>query len=163
MNTQVKEIAWQLGQILKEKGLKVVTAESCTGGGIASALTDIPGSSAWFDRGFVTYSNDAKVQMLQVKQSTLDEYGAVSQQVAIEMVEGALANSDSDLAISVTGIAGPDGGTLQKPIGTVFIALAIKGGKTNCLLKVFTGDRSQIRQQSILFALKQYLNYCLDK
>ena len=127
MDNEIIELARQLGKVLKEQGMKIATAESCTGGGIAQAITEIPGSSAWFDRGFVTYSNAAKLQMLQVKQSTLDEFGAVSEQVAIEMVEGALMNSNADLAVSVTGIAGPDGGTNIKPVGTIYIAWQYKG------------------------------------
>lgn len=160
VDKEIKEIARKLGGVLKQEGLKIVTAESCTGGGISQAITEIPGSSAWFDRGFVTYSNDAKVQMLKVNQSTLEKYHAVSKQVAIEMVNGALANSDADMAVSVTGIAGPDGGSEEKPIGTVFIALALRGGASNCFLQQFSGDRSEIREQTILFALNQCLNSC---
>ena len=157
MDKEIKEITRQLGKVLKEKGMKIVTAESCTGGGIAQAITEIPGSSAWFDRGFVTYSNNAKVQMLQVKQITLDNYGAVSEQVAIEMVVGALANSDADLAVSVTGIAGPDGGTEQKPVGTVYIAWGTDEGLIMCARHVFIGDRVAIREQTVKSALLSYL------
>ena len=156
MDNEITELARQLGKVLKQHGMKIVTAESCTGGGIAQAITEIPGSSAWFDRGFVTYSNAAKLQMLQVKQSTLDEFGAVSEQVAIEMVEGALMNSDADLAVSVTGIAGPDGGSKQKPVGTVYIACKKRGNNTNCEAQEFLGNRSQIREQTI----KRVLKYC---
>jgi nicotinamide-nucleotide amidase len=157
MDKEIREIARQLGKVLKDKDMKIVTAESCTGGGIAQAITEIPGSSAWFDRGFVTYSNDSKVQMLQVKQSTLNKYGAVSEQVAIEMVKGALANSDADLAVSVTGIAGPDGGTEQKPVGTVYIAWGLKGGEVNCKRHFFLGNRAEVRRQTVKGALKQYV------
>lgn len=116
MNKDIIELVKQLGKELKEKDMTIATAESCTGGGIAQAITEISGSSVWFDRGYVTYSNTAKIQMLMVKQHTLDAYGSVSKEVAIEMVEGALYNNDADLAVSVTGIAGPDGGDEQKPV-----------------------------------------------
>lgn len=157
MDKQITELSAQLGKALKQKGLMIATAESCTGGGIAQAITEIPGSSAWFDRGFVTYSNQAKVQMLQVKQKSLDDVGAVSEKVAIEMVEGALINSNADLAVSVTGIAGPDGGSDQKPVGTVYIAWKIKGEPASCNLHIFSGNRTQVRQQTVNHALKHCL------
>ncbi|NOR69312.1 MAG: nicotinamide-nucleotide amidohydrolase family protein [Methylomarinum sp.] len=157
MDKQITELAEQLGLKLKENKLKIVTAESCTGGGIAQAITEIPGSSAWFDRGFVTYSNQAKVQMLQVKQVTLDNFGAVSDEVAREMVEGALANSDTEIAISVTGIAGPTGGAEQKPVGTVYIAWGMTGGAIGCKKYAFLGDRTEIRQQTVVYALTNCL------
>ena len=157
MDNEITELARQLGKVLKEHGMKIATAESCTGGGIAQAITEIPGSSAWFDRGFVTYSNAAKLQMLQVKQSTLDEFGAVSEQVAIEMVEGALMNSNADLAVSVTGIAGPDGGSKQKPVGIVYIARKERENNVVCILREFSGDRTQVREQTV----KQVLTLCL--
>ncbi|MCK4841724.1 MAG: CinA family protein [Methylococcales bacterium] len=155
MDKQITELALQLGGVLKNKGMMLVTAESCTGGGIAQAVTEIPGSSAWFDRGFVTYSNQAKVDMLQVKQSTLDKYGAVSSEVAIEMVEGALVNSPANIAVSVTGIAGPSGGSDDKPVGTVYIAWGVKGkSKVQCLRHNFSGNRTQIRMQVVERALR---------
>ncbi len=162
MDIEIIELARQLGKVLKQQGMKIATAESCTGGGIAQAITEIPGSSAWFDRGFVTYSNTAKLQMLQVKQSTLEKYGAVSEEVAIEMVEGALKNSDADLAVSVTGIAGPEGGTEQKPVGTVYIACKIKGKDGRCLFKEFSGNRGGIREQTIQNALSICLIFFSD-
>ena len=159
MEKETTELARQLGQVLKEKKMKIVTAESCTGGGIAQAITEISGSSAWFDRGFVTYSNISKVQMIQINQKTLDRYGAVSKEVAIEMVKGALINSDADLAVSVTGIAGPTGGTDEKPIGTVFIAVKKIEKKENCLSHVFLGNRMQIRQHAVQYALELCMEY----
>lgn len=159
MEKDIKELARQLGEMLKEKKMKIVTAESCTGGGIAQAVTEIPGSSTWFDRGFVTYSNNAKVKMLQVKQSTLDKYGAVSKEVAIEMVEGALINSDGEMALAVTGIAGPDGGSTQKPVGTVYIALKRRAELTCCIEHLFSGNRVQVRQQTVEYAIQ----HCLDE
>jgi len=158
MDKEIIELSEKLGKVLKEKGLMIATAESCTGGGVAQAITEIPGSSAWFDRGFVTYSNLAKVQMLQVKQSTLDKYGAVSAEVAKEMVEGVLINSNANLAISVTGIAGPRGGSELKPVGTVFIAWGIEGQETNCCKYIFLGDRAPIRQQTVGVCLKNGLD-----
>jgi len=157
MDKEIIELAKQLGSALKDKSLKIATAESCTGGGIAQAITEVPGSSAWFDRGFVTYSNQAKIQMLQVKQESLDDFGAVSKQVAIEMVEGAIIYSAADIAVSVTGIAGPTGGTEQKPVGTVYIAKKEKGMPASCKKHIFLGDRRQIRLQTVSMALK----YCL--
>ncbi len=157
MDKEIIQLAQQLGQVLKEKDLKIVTAESCTGGGIAQAITEVPGSSAWFDRGFVTYSNQAKVQMLQVKQSSLDEYGAVSEKVALEMVKGALINSAADIAVSVTGIAGPTGGTKLKPVGTVYIAWKKEGAPASCKKYIFLGDRRESRQQTVSKALKNCL------
>jgi len=155
-------LAASLGKTLKQKKMKIATAESCTGGGIAQALTDVSGSSAWFDRGFVSYSNLAKVQMLQVKQASLDKHGAVSKQVAIEMVEGALVNSNAELAISVTGIAGPGGGSSDKPVGTVYIACKTKGENSVCMKCFFLGDRFLIRQQTIQQALINCIKQCAE-
>ena len=161
MDKQITKLAEQFGEVLKAKGMMITTAESCTGGGIAQAITEIPGSSAWFDRGFVTYSNQSKVDLLQVQQNTLDQYGAVSEEVAQEMVKGALLNSNADLAVSVTGIAGPDGGTENKLVGTIYIALGQKGEVINCLRLFFTGDRANIRKQTIEAALKMGLEFVI--
>ena len=160
MDSEITELANQLGKHLKDQNIMICTAESCTGGGIAQAITEIPGSSAWFDRGFVTYSNTAKIEMLNVKQHTLDVYGAISREVAKEMVEGALVNSDAGLAISVTGIAGPDGGTTEKPVGMVYIAWKVKGGYADYLMKMFLGNRIQIREQIIRSALTLGIDAC---
>jgi nicotinamide-nucleotide amidase len=153
MDNELFELAQQLGWLLKSKEKKIVTAESCTGGWIAQIITEVSGSSTWFDRGFVTYSNTAKMQMLGVKPETLDKYGAVSAQTATEMVNGALAYSDADCAIAVTGIAGPDGGTAQKPVGTVFVAWAYKNQEVKVVEKKLTGNRHQIRRQTVKIAL----------
>ncbi|WP_455271822.1 CinA family protein [Rhizobium herbae] len=126
-----EDIETKAGQLIaafSERGLMVATAESCTGGLIAGALTEIPGSSSVIDRGFVTYSNDAKIQMLGVDPATLDAHGAVSRQTAIEMVRGALSHSKADMAVAVTGIAGPGGGSEEKPVGLVHLAAASRGG-----------------------------------
>lgn len=144
-----------LGQQLLAKNWMLSVAESCTGGGLAQALTDIPGSSAWFDRGFVSYSNNAKVEMLGVNQNTLDCYGAVSQETALEMVAGALKHSHADLALAITGIAGPGGGSKEKPVGTVFLAWQRLGQQAGCTQYQLTGDRIAIRRQVILASLQQ--------
>ena len=152
MDNELILLAENLGQLLKSKGVKIAVAESCTGGGICQLLTEISGSSAWFECGFITYSNQSKMQMLAVKPETLANFGAVSKEVALEMAHGALKNSAANYAISVTGIAGPDGGSVQKPVGTVFIALKNKK-KEVCYQKYFQGDRHEIRQQAMRFSL----------
>ncbi len=154
MDNELFDIAKRLGQLLLSNKKKLATAESCTGGWIAQIITEVSGSSAWFDRGFVTYSNAAKIQMLGVKPETLDKFGAVSSQTAAEMVNGALLRSDADCAIAVTGIAGPEGGTAEKPVGTVFIAWAYKNQDVKVVQKKLTGDRHQIRRQTVKIALE---------
>lgn len=154
MDSELFKLAEQLGRFLTANGKKISTAESCTGGWIAQTITDVPGSSTWFDRGFVSYSNAAKVEMLGVNPQTLEQHGAVSSATAIEMAMGALAHSDADLAIAVTGIAGPDGGTAEKPVGTVFIAWANRHGKKLVLKKQFFGNRRQIREQTVQSAIE---------
>lgn len=154
MDTELFELAEQVGHILKVRRKTIATAESCTGGGIAQAITEVPGSSVWFDRGFVTYSNTAKVQMLGVNPQTLEHYGAVSAETAVEMAAGALARSDADVSVAVTGIAGPDGETPDKPIGTVFIAWVHKNGEAKTVKKKFAGNRRQIREQTVKSALE---------
>ncbi len=154
MDTELFELAEQVGHILKVRRKTIATAESCTGGGIAQAITEVPGSSTWFDRGFVTYSNAAKVQMLGVNPHTLEHYGAVSAETAAEMAAGALARSDAGVAVAVTGIAGPDGETPDKPIGTVFIAWVHKNGEAKTVKKKFAGNRRQIREQTVKSALE---------
>ena len=154
MESELFDLAEQLGRLLKTSGKTIATAESCSGGWIAQTITDVAGSSAWFDRGFVTYTNAAKVQMLGVSQQTLEKYGAVSAETATEMAMGALAHSDADIAIAVTGIAGPDGGTSEKPVGTVFIAWADKNGETNVVKKQFYGNRRQIREKTVKSAIE---------
>jgi len=130
---------------LTEKGLKLAVAESCTGGLIASRITDIPGASLVLTHGFITYANDAKIQMLGVKEESLAKYGAVSEEVAREMAEGTLRASGADVAVAVTGIAGPTGGTDEKPVGTVFLSLASKGGKTMCFQQLYVRDRQAFK------------------
>ena len=139
--------------LLESRGLTLATAESCTGGLIAAALTAIPGSSAVVTRGFVTYSNEAKRDMLGVPWGVLEGYGAVSESVARRMAEGALRQSGANLAVSCTGIAGPGGGTPEKPVGLVFIGAARKGGATQVLRRVFPGDRAAVRAATVEQAL----------
>ena len=157
MDSELLALAEQLGLQLKACGKTMATAESCTGGGIAQIVTEIAGSSAWFDRGFVTYSNNAKVQMLAVKPETLEQFGAVSEQTALAMVKGALHYSLADCAIAVTGIAGPDGGSQEKPVGTVFIARCYKNKAAEVAEKHFLGSRYQIRTQTVKTALEWLL------
>lgn len=152
---EIEQLATQLGQYCDQHNLKLATAESCTGGWIAQSITAIAGSSAWFERGFVTYSNEAKMEMLGVQSSTLEQFGAVSEQTAREMAIGALNNSHADITASVTGIAGPDGGSDQKPVGTVWFGFARKGQEAVATLKQFTGDREAVRRQSVEFVLRQ--------
>ena len=142
--------------VLRERALMLATAESCTGGMVASALTDISGSSTWFERGFVTYSNDAKMQMLGVPDSLLRKYGAVSEEVARAMAEGALLNSRAHLALSITGVAGPGGGTPDKPVGMVCFGWTNRIDTRTTTLK-FKGDRNQVRTQAAEYALQELL------
>lgn len=138
---------------LLKKGMKIATAESCTGGMLASALTDIAGVSECYGFGFVTYANEAKEKLLGVGSTTLDKYGAVSEQTASEMAQGALNAANADIALSVTGIAGPDGGTDEKPVGLVYIGFATKEN-TTAYKNVFSGDRRTVRIQTVNTALE---------
>jgi len=152
---ELEALATELGAALQSHGWLLATAESCTGGWLAQVVTSVAGSSGWFDRGFVTYSNAAKQDMLGVRAETLARSGAVSEQTAIEMVQGALAHSAANLAIAITGIAGPGGGTPEKPVGTVCFAWGVSGQSCASSIQNFSGDRSQIRAASVAFALKQ--------
>ena len=145
-----------VAQALLKKGFKLVTAESCTGGMIAAACTDLAGSSAWFERGFVTYSNDAKTELLGVEERVLRRAGAVCGPVAKAMVEGALAHSHAQVAVAVTGVAGPSGGSPAKPVGTVWFGFALPGQVVaeKCH---FEGDRAAVRQATVLHALSRLL------
>ena len=145
--------AGKVAQRLKAGGGMIVTAESCTGGWVAQELTAIAGSSAWFDRGFVTYSNEAKQEMLGVKAETLRRHGAVSQETVREMAQGALARSRGTVALAITGIAGPTGGTAAKPVGTVCFGWATRQGGVRAETKHFPGDREAVRRQSVEYSL----------
>jgi len=152
--TVTLQLATELGQLLLRKNCSITTAESCTGGGISYALTAVAGSSAYLDRSFITYSNKAKQQMLAVKSATLLQFGAVSEETVVEMARGAASAAAAEVAIAVSGIAGPAGGSLQKPVGTVCFGFAVQGHVVSTTL-LLAGDREQIRQQSIDFALQQ--------
>ena len=158
MNDVLHGLAEKLGRELQGKGLKVVTAESCTGGGIAAALTEVAGSSAWFERGFVTYSNESKQELLGVAGASLVAHGAVSEAVVREMAKGALGHSRGDLVVAVTGIAGPDGGTPAKPVGTVWIAWLLRGYAVRAEKFHFAGDRAAVRKATVRAALEGMLS-----
>jgi nicotinamide-nucleotide amidase len=150
----VDNLATQLGELLKSHGLILATAESCTGGGVAQAITEVAGSSAWFERGFVTYSNLSKRQMLGVSEATLTQHGAVSEATVREMVAGALRHSTADAALAVSGIAGPGGGMPEKPVGTVWFAWGLREGATLARRHYLVGDRAAVRSQSVRIALQ---------
>lgn len=150
-------LAKLVGKALKSRGMMLTTAESCTGGGIAQAVTGISGSSGWFDRGFVTYSNAAKEEMLGVSPETIKTYGAVSEQTVREMAAGALQFSHAQVALSVSGIAGPTGGTPEKPVGTVWFAWASEG-KARAACHHIAGDRNAVRVKAVRIALQGVLD-----
>ena len=156
-DNQIDNLALELGQALVRRRWRIATAESCTGGWIAQAITSVPGSSKWFEQGFITYSNEAKCKQLNVKEKVLKDSGAVSSAVVIAMATSALERAVADIAVAVSGIAGPDGGSEEKPVGTVWIAWAISGEKHFSRLYHFTGGRSDIRQQTVVEALKGIL------
>lgn len=150
----VGELAVEVGHALKTRGWMLTLAESCTGGGVSEIVTSVAGSSAWFDRGFVTYSNDAKIDMLGVNPKTLESHGAVSEETVREMAAGALDHSAAHISVAISGIAGPDGGTPQKPVGTVYFAWGIKDGQVHAERRQFHGDRQSIRHQAGVHALQ---------
>ncbi len=154
------EYARRVGEYLLGQTLKLVTAESCTGGWIAKCITDVPGSSAWFDRGFVTYSNAAKMEMLGVRSETLARFGAVSEETVREMATGALVCSRAQVAVAVSGIAGPTGGTPEKPVGTVWLAWQLEGQAALTRLCRFEGDREAVRYQAVAAALQGIIELC---
>lgn len=151
--SEIIELATRAGQLLRAKGLLLTTAESCTGGGVAQAITEVAGSSEWFDCGFVTYSNASKTEMLNVSPALIAQHGAVSEEIAAVMAEGAIANSNAHVSVSTTGIAGPTGAVPGKPVGTVCFAWSWRG-HTHTERLVFAGDRQAVREQSVLHALK---------
>ena len=147
-----------LADALRQRGWMLAAAESCTGGLIAAACTSVSGSSDWFERGFVTYSNAAKTELLGVPAALIEAHGAVSREVAVAMAEGALAHSRADLAVAVTGIAGPTGGTPDKPVGTVWLATAVKGRAAEAARLQLHGDRAAVRRQTVEEALDRLLD-----
>ncbi len=142
----------QLTELLRKKSLTIAVAESCTGGSLSVLLTQESGSSDYFDRGFITYSNQAKIELLGVKKPTLDTFGAVSEQTAIEMVQGIIKNSNANIAVSITGIAGPTGGTKNKPVGTVCFGFFINEVHF-ATTQYFNGDRRSVIEQSVAFVV----------
>ena len=150
----VTRLARRLGRLAKKRKVDVVTAESCTGGGVATAMTRISGSAKWFERGFVTYSNIAKKEMLGVSRETLKKHGAVSEAVAIEMAAGALKRSHADISVAITGIAGPTGAMPGKPVGTVHFAWGVRGGAIQARHFRFEGDRVAVRLQSVYVSIQ---------
>ena len=149
MDADFHALSERAGAWLSARGWTAVTAESCTGGGIAAAITATAGSSAWFDRGFITYSNDAKQAMLGVSSATLDREGAVSEAVVAEMVAGALQHSSADVALAVSGVAGPGGGSAAKPVGMVCLGWGLRGRPPVTVTRHFPGDRTAVRQATV--------------
>lgn len=151
---QLNQLSADVGRLLLRRKATVTAAESCTGGWISKVLTDIAGSSAWFERGFVTYSNDAKQQLVGVSADALARWGAVSEQVVQEMAQGALQAAHAQFAVAVSGIAGPDGGTAEKPTGTVWFGFASDAGRVVTRRQLFAGDREAVRRQATAYALQ---------
>lgn len=155
------KLASEVGTALKRRNWMLALAESCTGGGVAEAITAIPGSSGWFDRGFITYSNASKNEMLGVSLQTLETHGAVSEPTAMEMAQGAVSRSHAQLAVAISGIAGPDGGTPEKPVGTVCFSWAT-GNDASSATAHFDGNRENVRRQAVEYALRGVLRLTLD-
>lgn len=159
---KLEELAEELGKILIQRGLMLVSAESCTGGWIGRTVTSIPGSSKWYERGFITYSNNSKSEMLGVNHRSLEKFGAVSEQIATEMAAGAISNSCAQVSIAVTGIAGPGGATEGKPVGMICHSWAIKDGLARTAVCFLEGERESIRKQAVAIALQGTINLLLD-
>lgn len=157
----MQDLSKKVFDILKEKGKKLATAESCTAGLLAASVTALPGASDIFERGFITYSNESKTDLLHVPAALIAAHGAVSGEVAEAMAEGVLKNSRANIAVSITGIAGPDGGSVEKPVGTVHIGYAVKNGKAGSVHNLFEGTREEIRNQSVAAALEIILENLL--
>jgi nicotinamide-nucleotide amidase len=155
--SRLASLVADLAGALQDRDWRCVTAESCTGGAVARALTELPGSSAWFDRGFVTYSNESKQEMLGVQAETIERFGAVSEETAREMAEGALRRGHGQVAVAVTGVAGPSGGSPDKPVGTVVFAWAVRDGGTTTRVRRFDGDRGGVRSASVEQAVEGLL------
>jgi nicotinamide-nucleotide amidase len=157
MDHELATLSARLGEALTARGWALATAESCTGGWIAETVTASAGSSAWFERGFVTYSNESKVELLGVAPGTLARHGAVSEETACEMAAGALTHGHGDIAVAVTGIAGPGGGSADKPVGTVCLAWCQRHGDLFVETRHFPGDRETIRRQIVIAALERLI------
>lgn len=164
--SNIIDLAARVGHLLRERGLLLTTAESCTGGGVGQAITEIAGSSEWYDCGFITYSNASKTEMLDVPAALLAQFGAVSEEIAGAMAEGALANSNAHVSISTTGIAGPGGAVPGKPVGTVCFGWSLGNHNhrhTYTERRVFSGDRQAVREQSVAHALQGLLRFLEQK
>ena len=159
---ELTNLVEQLGRALQARDWRLVVAESCTGGWVAKVLTDIAGSSSWFERGFVTYSDAAKQELLDVRAATLKDFGAVSEQTAREMAVGALAHGPAEVALAITGIAGPGGGSPDKPVGLVWFAWARRSGALRVAHQQFNGDRAAVRRQAVVVALQGALRVLSD-
>ena len=157
-DTDIHALAERVGKALADQNLTLATAESCTGGLIAAAITAIPGSSAWFDRGFVTYSNHAKGEMLGVHPATLESHGAVSEAVVTEMAEGAISASDAEVSVAVSGVAGPGGGSAAKPVGLVCLAWGMQRRETRARSVHCEGGREEVRRRAVVLALEGILD-----
>lgn len=155
---ELHQLATTVGDLLSQKNLLLVSAESCSGGGVAHAITEIPGSSSWFECGFVTYSNASKSGMLDIPPALIAQHGSVSEEIAAAMAEGALANCEAHIAVSTTGIAGPQGAVPGKPVGTVCFGWSMHG-KTHTERLLFTGDRQSVREQTVKHALQGILQF----
>lgn len=158
MTNDIIDLATRVGSALQSKGLLLTTAESCTGGGVATAITEIAGSTGWFDCGFVAYSNASKTEMLDVSAALIAQLGTVSEEVAAAMAQGALANSNAHVALATTGIAGPTGAVPGKPVGTVCFSWA-RGSQVLTERRVFAGDRQAVREQTVVHALQGLLRF----
>jgi len=153
-----EQLSQEVGRILLSKGIMLATAESCTGGWVAQVVTQTSGSSQWFERGFVTYTNEAKQEMLNVQSSTLERYGAVSEATVKEMAEGALKHSRAQIALAISGVAGPTGGTAEKPVGMVCFAWAADNFSTQTTTMHFSGDRQAVRYQAVQYVLQHLID-----
>jgi len=158
MDDQLHQLSQRLGEQLLQRNWRIATAESCTGGGVAAAITAIPGSSAWFEYGIVSYANAAKEKLLGVCRETLEREGAVSEAVVIEMARGVLALSAADIAVAISGVAGPGGGSPEKPVGTVWFAWAMATGEIKTELKWFDGDREDVQRAAVLWVLEELID-----
>lgn len=157
MDDPLFRLAEETGHALKSRGWMLATAESCTGGWVGEAVTDVAGSSAWYDRGFITYTNASKQEMLGVQAQTLAQHGAVSEQTVREMAAGVLLHSQAHISLAISGIAGPTGGSPDKPVGTVCFAWAVKNGPLRSERHIFAGDRRAVRKQAVSHALQGVL------
>ncbi len=157
MHDALYQLAEETGLALKARGWMLATAESCTGGWVGAAVTEVSGSSAWYDRGFITYTNASKQDMLGVQSQTLALYGAVSEETVREMAAGVLLHSQAQVSLAISGIAGPTGGSPGKPVGTVCFAWAIRDGAVKCERRLFPGDRREVRRQAVQHALRGVL------